>query len=85
MKQTTSILSTLLLTSFSTKPAEAILAGRSSNGKDFSYDYCSTGHSLQVYEDTANYFNEVFGGYNVPVDPYTCPFHANNLAYLRDS
>ena len=63
----------------------AALFGRGANGKDFEYDYCSTGHSLQVYEDTANYFNEVFGGYNVPMDPYTCPFHANNLTYLRDS
>ena len=43
------------------------------------------GHSREVYEDTANFFNEVFGGYSVPMDPYMCPFHANNLAYIRDS
>ena len=69
---------------FISAQAEAIF-GRSANGKDFTYDYCSVGHSLQVYEDTANNFNEVFGGYDVPMDPYTCPFHPNNLAYLRDS
>ena len=53
--------------------------------KDFEYDYCSVGHSREVYEDTANFFNEVFGGYSVPMDPYMCPFHANNLAFIRDS
>lgn len=51
----------------------------------FQYDYCSTGHSLEVYEDTANYFNEVFGGYDVPMDASVCPFHADNLTYIRDS
>lgn len=40
---------------------------------------------MHVYEDTANYFNEVFGGYDVPMDPTMCPFHANNLAYFRDA
>ena len=54
------------------------------NEADFDYDYCSVGHSREVYEDTANYFNEVFGGYGVPMDPYMCPYHANNLAYIRD-
>ena len=76
----TSFLSALLFCT-----AEAAFGGRGSEGKNFQYDYCSIGHSLQVYEDTANNFNEVFGGYDVPMDPYTCPFHANNLAFLRDS
>lgn len=54
-------------------------------GKSFSYDYCSIGHSLEVYEDTASIFNEVFGSYNVPIDATMCPFHADNLAYIRQS
>ena len=57
----------------------------SNHGNGFEYDYCSTGHSLEVYEDVANNFNEVFGGYSIPMDPATCPFHEKNLAYLRDS
>ena len=66
------------------KVTASIFGGASSDGNDFEYDYCSIGHSLMVYEDTANNFNEVFGGYEVPMDPYMCPFHPNNLAYLRD-
>lgn len=77
-----SILGISILFSQSTN---AVLSGRGQAGKNFQYDYCSTGHSLQVYEDTANHFVEVFGGYKVPIDQYTCPFHPNNLAYLRDS
>lgn len=53
--------------------------------KGFVYDYCSIGHSLDVYEDTANNFNEVFGGYDVPMDASVCPFHADNLAFIRES
>ena len=48
-------------------------------GEGFVYDYCSIGHSLEVYEDAANYFNEAFGGYGVPMDVSTCPFHAETL------
>ena len=29
-------------------------------------------------------FNEAFGGYNIPMDPYTCPFHSKNLKYIRE-
>ena len=62
-----------------------MFGGRSTSERAFEYDYCSIGHSLEVYEDTANNFNEVFGGYDVPMDPYTCPFHSHNLAFLRDN
>ena len=54
------------------------------NTFSFEYDYCSTGHSLEVYEDTANYFNEVFLFYEIPMDPQTCPFHEDNLIHFRD-
>ena len=61
------------------------IGGSSSSTSSFQYDYCSKGHSLRVYEDTANFFNEVFRGYSVPLDPFTCPFHPENLAYIRES
>ena len=52
--------------------------------KEFKYDYCSIGDSIQVYDDVTNVFNEAFGGYDIPMDPYTCPFHPKNLKYIRD-
>lgn len=64
---------------------KAVFKGYSNNGQNVTYDYCSLGHSLEVYEDAANNFNEVFGGYSVPMDAAMCPFHQNNLSYLRDS
>ena len=42
------------------------------------------GESNAVYEDVSNIFVEAFGGYNIPMDPYTCPFHPQNLMYVRD-
>ena len=61
------------------------LARQTAAQGSFEYDYCSIGHSLEVYEDVANNFNEVFGGYSVPMDPSMCPFHPVNLAYLREN
>lgn len=54
------------------------------DGAASDFDYCSIGHSLEVYEDAANIFDEVFGGYAVPMDAAMCPFHYNNLSYLRE-
>jgi hypothetical protein len=52
--------------------------------KKFEYDYCSVGDSASVYDDVTSFFVEAFGGYNIPMDPYTCPFHPSNLKYMRD-
>lgn len=70
---------------FSVISSASIFISTTMGSSSFQYDYCSTGHSLQVYEDTANFFNEVFVGYSVPSDPLTCPFHPENLAYIRES
>ena len=28
---------------------------------------------------------DIFNGYKIPMDPYTCPFHPLNLEYIRES
>ena len=51
----------------------------------FQYDYCNIGLSYEVYQDAMNTFEEVFNGFDVPMDARTCPFHPTNLAYIRES
>ena len=43
------------------------------------------GLSVDVYNEAQNYMIDVFNGYKIPMDPYTCPFHPTNLEYIRDS
>jgi hypothetical protein len=49
------------------------------------WDYCSIPHSQQVYDEAHDYIYEVFNGYNVPINPRTCPFFQHNLDYFRES
>ena len=75
----------MLLCAASLPSTLAVFGGNGHKGRNFDFDYCSIGNSLEVYEDSANYFTEVFYGYDIPIDPTMCPFHPSNLAYLRDT
>lgn len=45
--------------------------------------YCSLPHSQQVYDQANDYFLEVFRGFQVPVDPVSCPLHPERLEESR--
>ena len=51
----------------------------------FQYDYCSMGLQVEVYNDAQDYIIDIFNGYDIPMDPYTCPFHPSNLEYIREA
>ena len=40
---------------------------------------------MDVYTDAQNYMLDIFNGYKIPMDPYTCPFHPGNLEYIREA
>ena len=54
-------------------------------GSGFQYDYCSMGLQVEVYNDAQDYVIDIFNGYKIPMDPYTCPFHPQNLEYIREA
>ena len=64
---------------------QAQLIPAAERGTGFKYDYCSMGLSVDVYNDAQNYMLDIFNGYQIPMDSYTCPFHPANLEYIRQA